>query len=271
MRRIKLAIIDLYGGIPNQGMRCIREIVEGFSDRIDYEVFDLRRTNKAPGLDFDIYISSGGPGDPRLSGDAWEKVWGSWLDSVWLHNQTVREPSKRKNVFFICHSFQMAVRHFDLAEVEERQSMAFGIFPFDPNEDGDKEPLFAELDRPFWVTDFREYQILQPNEEALNAFGATVLGLEKERPNVPLERAIMAIRWTDEIFGTQFHPEADADGMMEHFRRPDIKEKIFEEHSEEKWDNMMRHLRDPDKIARTHDAIIPEFIRRALQRLDATA
>jgi len=48
MSRLRLAILDLYNGIPNQGMRCIREIVSGFADRVDVEIFDVRVDGATP-------------------------------------------------------------------------------------------------------------------------------------------------------------------------------------------------------------------------------
>ena len=40
--------------------------------------------------------------------------------------------------------------------------------------------------------------------------GAKILCIEKERPHVPYERAVMGIRFNEYMIGTQFHPEADA-------------------------------------------------------------
>ena len=98
MSRLRLAILDLYNGIPNQGMRCIRELAGRFADRVDSEVFDVRVDGAVPGMDFDIYISSGGPGDPREVDGKWYKAWTDWLDAVMAHNA---ENERKKYVFFI--------------------------------------------------------------------------------------------------------------------------------------------------------------------------
>ncbi len=62
---LKVAILDLYEGVENQGMRCIREILNQFADsnhlNLEKTEFDVRLRHEAPGLDFDSYISSGGP------------------------------------------------------------------------------------------------------------------------------------------------------------------------------------------------------------------
>lgn len=266
MSRLKLAILDLYNGIPNQGMRCIREIVERFADRIDYRVYDIRDQDEIPDLNHDIYISSGGPGDPREGDGIWDQAWGAWLDAVMEHNRT---NDRKKYVFFICHSFQMAVQHFELAEITKRRSISFGTFPVHVTEAGEGDPIMRGLEDPFTAADFRRYQVIQPDPEKMREAGATILAIEKDRPHVDLERATMAIRWTPEVVGVQFHPEADADGMLEHFSRPDIKAEVIKDHGREKWLQLVADLNDPSKIARTHDAVIPGFLQRAVDGLSS--
>ena len=65
--------------------------------------------------------------------------------------------------------------------------------------------------------DSREWQLVQPNRKVFKKLGAKILSLEKIRTHVELERAIMAIRFSPEMVGTQFHPEADPEGMKKHF------------------------------------------------------
>lgn len=266
MSRLRLAILDLYNGIPNQGMRCIREIAEGFADEIEYDVFDVRVDGTVPDLTYDIYISSGGPGDPR-DGEGeggWQDVWNKWLDGIFAHNSTAAD---KKYVFFICHSFQMATHHFGLADVTARKSISFGTFPVHTTEFGDRDAMFDDLEDPFYAADFRRFQAIQPNEQRLKETGARVLCLEKIRPLIDLERAIMAIRWSKEIIGVQFHPEADPEGMMAHFSRPDIKLDVVADHGRDKWLQMMEDLANPERIMKTHDSIIPGFLRRAINAL----
>jgi GMP synthase-like glutamine amidotransferase len=268
MSRLRLAILDLYNGIPNQGMRCIREIAAGFSDVIETDIFDVRVDHQLPGLDYDLYISSGGPGDPREGDGVWEKLWGEWLDAVWAHN---KDSKRKKYVFFICHSFQMAVHHLNMAQVTARRSLSFGTFPMHLTEEGQHDPVFSGLTDPFTAADFRRYQVIQPDQERMDELGATVLAIEKDRPHVDLERATMAIRWTPEIVGTQFHPEADAEGMLQHFSRPDIKSEVIAEHGRDKWLTLMADLNDSSKIAYTHDQILPGFLSRAVAALTPEA
>lgn len=53
--------------------------------------------------------------------------------------------------------------------------------------------------------------------------GASILAIEKARPHVPYERAMMALRFNENMIGTQFHPEADAIGMSLHLKTPERK------------------------------------------------
>ncbi len=95
---------------------------------------------------------------------------------------------------------------------------------------------------------------------------AQVLAIEKERPHVPLERAIMAIRFNDYMVGTQFHPEADAIGMSMYLQREDRKKIVIDGHGEAKWRSMIEQLNDPDKILWTYRHIIPNFINLAITK-----
>lgn len=265
MQPIRLAILDLYDDTPNQGMRCIQEIVSRYKDSTEYKIFNVRGKAELPDLSYDIYISTGGPGSPHDGDGVWDVKYYDWLDQVWHWNLDKYKP--RKYVFFICHSFQMAVKYFRLAEVPKRKSMSFGTFRCHMTDKGITEPCFDGLPNPFFVADFRSWQVIQPNMERFEELGAEILALEKIRPHVPLERAIMAIRFSDEMFGTQFHPEADPDGMLKHFMDPERRKKVIDEHSQAKYLRMIDHLNDSDKIGLTHNIVIPSFLERSIRAL----
>lgn len=268
-RKIRVAILDLYEGHPNQGMRCIRELLDGYSAAHDidltYDEFEVRIRREVPDMSYDIYISSGGPGSPLDSiGSLWEEAYFGWLSEVERHNNNANQGQK-KQVLFICHSFQLICRHYAIAQVTSRKSTAFGVFPVHLQEEGKDEPVFAGLRDPFYAVDSRSYQVIQPDKTRLAEIGARVLAIEKERPHVPLERAIMAVRFSDYMIGTQFHPEADPDGMSIHLQTPDRKQTVITEYGEEKWQSMIQQLNDPDKILWTHSHVIPNFLDYALR------
>lgn len=266
MSDIKLAILDLYDNTPNLGMKNIKEIINEFDAIRHVDIFDVRAKAEVPSLEYDIYISSGGPGSP-LDGDGhWDVLYYEWMQSVWDWNQT--EGNKKKYVFFICHSFQMACKHFKIGKVLPRQSASFGIYPIHMTDLGIADPLFEGLNNPFFAADFRSWQVVQPNVEHIENMGFDILALEKARPHIPLERAIMAVRFSDAIVGVQFHPEADPEGMRTHFLDPKRREVILEKHSERKYLNMMDHLFDSDNIELTHSIVLPYFLHKTIQKLN---
>jgi len=143
----------------------------------------------------------------------------------------------------------------------KRKSPSFGVFPVHGIVAAGSEPVFEGLPDPFYAVDSRELQVIQPNHEQLKRNGSVILAIEKERPHVPLERCIMAIRFNENMIGTQFHPEADAQGMALHLLTADKKETVIQNHGYEKWKSMLEQLDDPRKIMLTYSSIIPNFLR----------
>lgn len=270
-KKVRIAILDLYEGHANQGMRSIREILLNWGDQHQYDVefkeFEVRLKHEVPDSSFDIYISSGGPGSPLESeGSEWEKCYFNWLQQVEEWNYSAENYSK-KHVFFICHSYQLICRHYKVANVCRRVSTAFGVFPIHMTDEGKNEPVFSGMKDPFYAVDSREYQVIEPNYNRLAEMGASVLAIEKERPHVPYERAVMGIRFNKYFIGTQFHPEADATGMSLYLQRDDKKKTVIENYGEEKWRDMISQLNDPDKIMWTNSHILPNFLNIAVGEL----
>ncbi len=259
---VKLAILDMYDNTPNQGMRAIRQIIERFGNTIDYQIFDVRGKGEVPGMDFDIYISTGGPGSPLDGDGVWDRNYFNVIDEIFAWN---RHNEVKKYLFLICHSFQMVCHHLELGLISKRNSMAFGTFAVHQTMAGMKDPIFKDLPTPFYAADFRYWQFIQPNEARFEALGAEILAMEKIRPHVDLERAVMAIRFSPEIFGTQFHPEADKDGMLLHFLKAENKKKVVDEYGMMKYDKMIRDLSNPKKIKLTNETVLPSFISQAVE------
>jgi len=269
-KKIKVAILDLYEGAANEGMRCIRELLKQYSADKNIQIisdeFDVRLKKEIPDTGYDIYISSGGPGSPMGEEDAeWEEMYFAWLRNIETYNNNKNNQTK-KYVLFICHSFQMACRYFEVGNVSKRKSTAFGVFPVHIVDEGKNEPLFIGLPDPFYAVDSRDYQVIEPDYNKIETLGATVLAIEKERPHVPLERAVMALRFNDYMLGTQFHPEADPTGMTMYLQRQDKKEMVIENHGIDKWQSMIDHLNDPDKISCTYSHVIPNFLDQAIEK-----
>jgi len=270
---IKIAILDMYNGFTNEGMRCIKMICGEFLTQEgikgNYDIFDVRKKNEIPKIeDYDIFISTGGPGNPLPEGHNWEDKYSIFLDQIFKHN---RLNENKKFMFLICHSFQVVSNHLQLGYLCKRHSTSFGVMPIHRTSDGETEPFFNGLPDIFHAVDSRDYQIILPNWQKINNFGAKVLCLEKVREYVPLERAIMSIRFSEEVFGTQFHPEADAIGMLRYFKQEEKMIAVISEHGSDKYEQMIDHLDDPDKIKLTESIIIPSFLNHAAEQILAIA
>ncbi len=268
--KVRVAVIDLYNNEENQGIRCIKDILNESNSlynniSVDYKLFDTRYSGAAPDTSYDIYISSGGPGSPwEGEGSDWETKYFFLMDSLWRHNQN---NETKKYVFFICHSFQIMARYFKLCDVIKRNSKSFGVMPVHKTAEGEKDLLLHGLPEPFYGADFREWQVVNPNKKIFDELGAQVLCLEKERSHVNLERAMMAIRVNDEFVGTQFHPEADASSMYYHFMKPERKEHVVSKYGEQKYFEMLDLLEQPIGIKLTQKTVLPNFMKHAINKL----
>ncbi|MEO8399503.1 MAG: GMP synthase, partial [Ignavibacteriaceae bacterium] len=187
------------------------------------------------------------------------------LEKIWENNQ--KKDSQKKHVFFICHSFQMMARFFKFGDVTERDYKSFGVMPIQKTAEGEVDPLLKNLSNPYYAADIRRFQVLNPNKKVIDELGAEVLSVEIVPPNESHPPAIMAMRVSNEISGTQYHPEADPESMLYHFMKEEEKQQIIATYGEERYNQMIEHLRDPDKIRLTRKTILPTFLRESIKSL----
>ena len=195
-------------------------------------------------------------------GARWEKLYFNWMDELLTFN--FNNEADRKYALFICHSFQLICRRLKVGNVCRRHSAAYGVFTVNKTEAGKKELLFETLEDPFYIVDSREWQVIEPDMRQLSSLGAEILAMEKERLHVTYERAVMAIRFSDEVIGVQFHPEADAIGMRHYLMLPAKKDQVISTHGIGKYNEMLELLNHPDKIMKTQQVIVPAFLRNAI-------
>lgn len=270
MKDIRIALLDMNNNKVNQGFKNIKEISETFQRRyvegnVTIKTFDVRFKNEIPEIeDFDIFISSGGPGDPHREGLEWEDKFARFLDNIFEHNQS---HSNKKYLFLICHSFQLASIHWKLGTINKRKSYSFGVMPVHKTEEGEQEFLFKNLPDPFYAVDSRAFQFIEPDYKRFDELGMKITAIEKFRPHIYLERAIMAVRFSEEIFGTQFHPEANPEGMMENLKDEKNKEAMIENFGMEKYLETIDRIDDEDKIILTQVQILPRFLDFAKQNI----
>lgn len=265
MSKVRIAILDMYNNAPNEGMRCIRQLLHRAEQANETEfvvdTFNVRANNEVPGLQYDVYISSGGPGSPLQSDEPWEPLYFGFIDALFAYN---KKAGVKKHLLLICHSFQLVSRHLGLGEVSKRKSTSFGVLPVHLTKAGHRDPVLAQLPEPFYAVDSRDYQLTDIQPERLAELGIDVLCLEKERPHVPLARAVMALRFSPEVIGTQFHPEADGEGMLRYMLTDERKNQVVAAYGEDKYDEMVHLLASPDTIEVTESLIVPTFLQRAL-------
>ena len=255
---IRIAILDLYDGVTNMGMRCIQAILDEWTiarkNNTIIRVFKTRDHCEFPDEQFDIYISSGGPGSPLDTvNEEWDILYTKWLDQM---------VALQKPVLLICHSFQIACRHFELGTVCLRRSRQIGVLPVHTLIEDD---LFNGLQETFYALESRSYQIIAPNDGKIKSLGAKIIALEKMRPKVPLERAIMGIKFSDKMYGVQFHPEAALHELIHYFNEPSNKQSIIDEFSLEKWERIVHHLDETSPINVTYRHFIPNFLDKAIK------
>ena len=265
---IKVAILDLYDGIANEGMRGFQDILKRYRTKnnlnLNYAIFDVRKKCEVPEYDdFDIYIVSGGPGSPLdTEGTEWEKKYFNLIDKLEDHNLS-NNPQK-KHAFFVCHSFQIMCRKYKLGDINLRRSPSFGVLPVHLTADGRTDQVFDNMSDPFYTVDSRSWQVINPDHKRLAELSMQLLAIEKERPHIDLPRAMMAIRFSEYFISTQFHPEADALGMKNWLSKEEKKKEVVSEHGLDKYNDMLEHLDDPDKIVHTQATIIPNFLDQAV-------
>ena len=88
MKDVRIALLDMNNNQANQGFKNIKEISENFKKQSDENIsitgFDVRYKNEIPNIeDFDIFISSGGPGNPHREGFEWEQKFADFLNAVY--------------------------------------------------------------------------------------------------------------------------------------------------------------------------------------------
>lgn len=269
MKDIRIALLDMNNNHVNQGFRNIKEISEAFQQNSEENViiktFDVRFKNEMPEMgDFDIFISSGGPGTPHREGLEWENRFSNFLDTVFEHN---KYNENKKYLFLICHSFQLASIHWNLGNICKRKSYSFGVMPVHKTDEGKSEFLFKNLQDPFYAVDSRAYQFIEPDHERFEELGMTIMAIEKFRPHINLERAVMAVRFSEEIFGTQFHPEASPEALIENLKDDKNKEAMIQNFGMEKYLETMDRIDDEDKIILTRNQILPRFLQFAKKNI----
>jgi GMP synthase-like glutamine amidotransferase len=255
-------------------MRCLRGIAGSFLETVarknptlagEVLVVSPRDTNDEVPRDCDFYVSSGGPGSPFEGDDQpWYADYGRFSDSV--VESTLRGGADRQALFAICYSFEMVVRHFQIAAIAPRAERKFGVMPIYTTPEGQKHPLLAAFGDRLFAFEHRNWEAIEPDEARLRSLGGRVLARES-RDGVSKGRALLALDVAPGIEAVQFHPEADRPGVMNWVARPEQAAAFKATYGELTYQAMLRTLDNPRRLARTFALVIPGWLARRFNEL----
>ena len=272
---LRLCLVDMNNGVANEATRCFRRLFDGFVHRVRAVNPDLpvtfkhvqpRNLGELPEENADLVLSSGGPGSPH---DGFEDPWcvgyRKFLDGVLETN--LRAPEGAPQVFVVCHSFEIAINHFKVAEMTKREQLKFAIMPAYPTEEGMADPLFAPFGERLFVWEHRRWQAVNMNERRLDALGGKLLCRESRPGRTDKGEAVVGFRFAPGIVGTQFHPEADRPGVMAWINRPEHAADLRDAYGNALYERMIKTLDDPTRLARTYALLIPTWLQHSFNQL----
>lgn len=277
LRPLRLCLVDMNNGHVNQAMRCLRGIAAQFFDRVRRENPGLtcelgevspRNTNDPVPQDYDLYLSSGGPGSP-FDGDGmpWTTDYGSFIDNV-IESSITGGPNQRA-VFAICYSFEMVVRHLNVAAIVPRVDRKFGVMPIYTTHEGQEHPLLRPFGDRLFAFEHRNWEAVDLDEQKLQFLGGKLLARES-RDGVSKGRALLGLDVAPGVEAVQFHPEADRPGVMNWVARPEQAAAFKATYGEDTYQAMLRTLDDPRRLARTYALVIPGWLTRKFNEIAAS-
>src|SRR5215472_8131624 len=203
---LRLCLIDMNAGVPNQAMRCFRRILDGFMARVRKANPELpvevrhvhpRNLGESPPADCDLYLATGGPGSP-LDGydDPWCTAYRSFLDDV--VNEGARSSAGTngagRSALLVCHSFEIAAAHLGVAHLQRRGVRKFGVMPVYPTELGMRSELLRAFGERFFAWEHREWEVVEVDEKKLSGLGGELWARES-RDGLSKGEGLLAFRF----------------------------------------------------------------------------
>jgi hypothetical protein len=255
-------------GVPNEAVRCFRRLLDGFATRVRsanprlsvlLEHVQPRNLGELPSKRSDLVLSSGGPGSPH---DGWDEPWCRgyrvFLDR--LLDRAAQSPERAPVAFLVCHSFEIAIQHFRLAEMTRRQDLKFAIFPAYLTEEGQQADFLQPFAERLFVWEHRRWQAVGLDAARLRHHHGAVLARESRPGQKDKGEALLALRFGPGLEGTQFHPEADRPGVLAWIHRPEHKAALRDAYGNSLLERMMKTLDDPARLARTYALLVPGWL-----------
>jgi GMP synthase-like glutamine amidotransferase len=270
-----MCIIDMNNGWENQAIRCYHRIIDQFFERvkasnpgIETQILRVQPRNlgEAPPADCDLYLSTGGPGAPYEGyEDRWSTLYRKFLDS--LVDEYARNADASRAAFLVCHSFELAVMHFGVAQIVEMPTRKFGIQPVYPTVDGQKSPLFAPFGDRLFAWENRGWHAVELNTHRLAQLKGELWARESREALLDKGHAKSAFLFAPGLEGVQFHPEADRGGAATWLHNPEKAREAIDAFGEVTYRRMLKTLDAPDRLARTFVLLIPGWLTRKFNGL----
>jgi GMP synthase-like glutamine amidotransferase len=272
-RSLRIGLIDMNNGVPNQAIRSFRSIIAAFAERVRARNPGLtlstahvqpRNLAEAPPTDCDLYLSTGGPDSPV---DGFKESWATGMRTFFdriVDGQLQHGPTA-PSLFAVCYSFELTVMHFGIAQMIPRERK-FGIMPVYPTEEGLAHSMFAPFGDRLFVWEHRSWQAVDLDEKKLKDLGGTLLARES-RDGHTKGKGLMAFQFTRGIEGTIFHPEADRPGVLNWLERPEQAKAVIETYGELIYRRMCKTIDDPTRLARTYALLLPGWMARTFNAL----
>ena len=277
MEPLRLSLVDMNNGVPNEAVRCFRRLFDGFVNRvraanprlnIHLEHVQPRNLGELPSSHADLVLSSGGPGSPH---DGWDEPWCTryrvFLDGV--VDKAMKDPEDAPAAFLVCHSFEIAVQHFQFAQMTHRQDLKFAIFPAYLTDDGRRSDFLQPFGERLFTWEHRRWQAVGLDALRLRAPLGAQLASESRPGKRDKGEAILALRFGPGLEGTQFHPEADRPGVLAWIHRPEHTMALKDAYGNSLYERMMKTLEDPGRLARTFALLVPGWLTARFNRLAA--
>lgn len=275
MQTLRLSLVDMNNGVPNEAIRCFRRLFAGFTSRVraanpglavELEHVQPRNLGELPSPDVDLLLSTGGPGSPH---DGWDEPWCTGyrrrLDA--LLERAARRPEDGPAAFLVCHSFEIAVQHFGVATMAPRDPLKFAIFPAYLTPEGRRTDFLRPFGDRLFVWEHRRWHASGLDAARLAALGGAVLARESRPGRVDKGEALLGLRFGPGLEGTQFHPEADRPGVLAWIHRPEHTAALQDAYGHSLLHRMLRTLDDPERLARTFALLVPGWLTSRFNRL----
>ncbi len=211
----KIAIISMYKAEKGLGLGNLIALAQAQSASV--QLYEPRLGGGLPALaDFDVLLSSGGPGDPTDLGD-WGLAYSALIEAIRLHNQ--QYPQSPKRAFLICHSFQVMAHLWGFGQISRRPQALWGIQLQIPDTlSDDIKRVFPTTD--FYALDSRFYQVMPTADVAAKCAAKDVVITARDNAG-----ALTAWQTRDgHMAAVQFHPEARADQLQKMLNNPPVDE-----------------------------------------------